>query len=218
MMERLKSAKKENKTAKSNHKEDQVKFLDTMKPKDRDRLKRNEAARELGRIAKYVNGKLESKSVTMCLTEGVKYHTKEGIEGVLNKVNYSKLRQSDDTPFHQEPLLSEFGNKANTPAAEEVLHGTYTPPENTDKYAKILLEALATPPEITNNTGNFTPRRFITPTSNINGWRKAKERTSAGPSGLHFGQFKANAEIPALADLDASIRNFGYAAGFSYSQ
>jgi hypothetical protein len=154
----------------------------------------------------------------MCLTGGVKYHTKEGIEGVLNKVNYSKLRQSDDTPFHQEPLLLEFGNKANTPAAEEVLHGTYTPPENTDKYAKILLEALATPPEITNNTGNFTPRRFITPTSNINGWRKANERTSAGPSGLHFGQFKANAEIPALADLDASIRNFGYATGFSYSR
>jgi hypothetical protein len=154
----------------------------------------------------------------MCLTGGVEYHTKEGIEGVLNEVNYSKLRQSDDTPFHQEPLLSEFGNKANTPAAEEVLHGTYTPPENTDKYAKILLEALATPPEITNNTGNFTPRRFITPTSNINGWRKAKERTSAGPSGLHFGQFKANAEIPALADLDASIRNFGYATGFSYSR
>jgi hypothetical protein len=38
MMERLKSAKKEYKTAKSNHKEERVKFLDTMKPKDRDRL------------------------------------------------------------------------------------------------------------------------------------------------------------------------------------
>jgi hypothetical protein len=92
ILERIKEAKKLYSDAKKKHKEERVKFLDTFKPKDRDRLKQNEAARELGRIAKHVNGKLESKSVTMCLTDGVEYHTKAGIEGVLNTVNYSKLR------------------------------------------------------------------------------------------------------------------------------
>ena len=35
-------------------------------------------------------------------------------------------------------------------------------------------------------------------------------------SGLHFGMFKAQATIPELAELDASMRSLAYTTGFSY--
>jgi len=211
-------AKESYRQAKSNHKDERIKFLDTINPKDKDRLIRTERARELGRIAKLINGKLESKSVTMCITNGQEYHAKKDIETILNTINYDKYRQCDDTPFLQEPLCSAFGNLAQLPAADAVLAGTYHPPPLCDPYAKLLLKALKTPSAIIANPTNFSPRSQITPETNLHGWRKAKERTTAGPSNLHFGQFKANAEIPALAALDSSIRTFGYATGFSYSR
>jgi hypothetical protein len=141
----------------------------------------------------------------MCQIDGRECTTKSDIEDVLMDINYDKIQSSKGTPFLQEPLLSEFGDMANTPAADAVLQGSYVAPDGTDPHARLLLSALATPTAISSNTGNFRPRRHITPETHIKGWRRAKERTSSGMSGLHFGVFKANAEIPHLAALDASI-------------
>ena len=204
--------------AKKNHKEERVKFLDTLKPKDRDRLKRNEVARENARMTRMVTGKNESKSVTMCQVDGQEYTTKTEIEDVFKDINYAKIQASVDTPFLQEPLVSEFGYMANTPAATEVLQGTYTPPPNTDEHARILLRALQTPQEISDNVGNFTPNRHITTEAHIQGWKKAKEKTSAGVSGRHFGMYKAHIQRPELAELDASMRSVAYSTGFSYNR
>ena len=63
-------AKQEYKTHKREHKQLRRKFLDTLTPKDRDRLKRTEQQRQLGRCAKLVTGKLESKSVTKVEYQG----------------------------------------------------------------------------------------------------------------------------------------------------
>ena len=52
--------KLEYKKHKKDHKKLRTKFLDTLAPKDRDRLKRTEQQRHLGRCAKAVTGKLES--------------------------------------------------------------------------------------------------------------------------------------------------------------
>ena len=53
--------------------------------------------------------------------------------------------QTEDTPFMTEPLLSEFGYKADNSKAEEVLEGTYRPPPNTDTYAAKLIPHLRRP-------------------------------------------------------------------------
>ena len=46
---------------------------------------------------------------------------------------------------------------------------------------------------------------YISADENTQAWKKAKERTSAGPSELHFGMFKAQAKQKHLSELDASL-------------
>ena len=46
-------------------------------------------------------------------------------------------------------------------------------------------------------------------------WKAAKENTSSGPSGLHFGHFKADALVPHLAELDATMANIPIITGYT---
>ena len=111
-------AKKGYKRAKRKHKENREDFLDKLPPKIRDPLKRVEQQRELGRLAKAVTGKLESKSVTKIEHNEQEMTSKADIEKVLLQINYEKTRASDNTPFMQEPLRSEFGYRNDTEAAD----------------------------------------------------------------------------------------------------
>ena len=214
MLQNLKSTKKAYREAKKNHDSLRIAFIDTLSPKDRDRLKRVEAQRELGRAAKRVTGKLESKSVMKVIINGQECTKRSEIEPALCNINYSKIRASDDTTFLQPDQLQEFGAQGETEASDEVLEGTYTPLTTTDPYAQTLLQGLQIPDAF--QTSPFQPRRYISTECHQRGWKRAKERTSAGMSGLHFGMFKAQATIPELAELDASMRSLAYTTGFSY--
>ena len=104
MQESRRKAKAGYKRAKTKHKKHREKFLDGLPPKMRDQLKRVEQQRELGRLAKAVTGKLESKSVTKIEHNDQEMTSKEDIEAALLQINYEKMRASDNTPFMQEPL------------------------------------------------------------------------------------------------------------------
>jgi hypothetical protein len=45
--------------------------------------------------------------------------------------------------------------------------------------------------------------------------RKVKENTSSGMSGLHYGLWKANAEVEELATIDATLREIPYKTGYT---
>jgi len=66
----FRAARKADRVAKKGHCESRIAFIDTFPAKDSDRIKRNEAAREMGRMAKLITGKLESKRVTSLLYQG----------------------------------------------------------------------------------------------------------------------------------------------------
>ena len=218
MEDRRRKAKRRYFKAKRKHRDLRKTFLDTLPPKDRDRLKRHEKQRELGRCAKLITGKLESKSVTKVELDGVEHTTKESIEAVLLDVNREKTRASDDTAFMMEPLLSEFGYRNDTQAAQEVLDGTYVPPEDISDACKKLLQGLRTPHNIRIRPTKFRPRRRITTEDHIKAFKRAKERTSAGMSNLHFGMFKAHIKRRNLAEMDASMRSVAYTTGYSYKR
>ena len=218
MIHLQKAALKQYRKAKKNHSEERRKYLDTLDRKDIDRLKRNEAAREKGRAAKLITGKLQSKSVTKVELNGRESTKKVDIENVFKAINYAKIRASDDTAFLQTPLRSIFGYRKDTPADDAVLSGTFQPPPNTDPHAIQLIQGLRQPPQLLPENRSFHPRTTITTEDHIRGWRKVKEQTSSGPSGLHFGMFKANTKVTRLADIDASIRSVAYTTGFSYSR
>ncbi len=55
------------------------------------------------------------------------------IERAILKENASKFQQSFHSPFYKAPLAVDFGYKALTPAAEQVLLGVYNPPPNIDE-------------------------------------------------------------------------------------
>ena len=48
-----------------------------------------------------------------------------------------------------EPLVNDFGYLTDTAAADQVLNGTYQPPDGTDYYARLLLDQLYIPWEVT---------------------------------------------------------------------
>ena len=47
------------------------------------------------------------------------------------------------------------------------------------------------------------------------GWTKAKERTSSGTSGLHFGHFKANISCQETLDIDLQLLQISIILGYS---
>lgn len=62
--------------------------------------------------------------------------------------------------------------------------------------------------------GTFEPH-WITTESWSSFWKTAKERTSSGPSNLHFGIWKAGAHSQLISDIDAIMTNVLMQAGYS---
>jgi hypothetical protein len=56
---------------------------------------------------------------------------------------------------------------------------------------------------------------IFTVEQHIRGWRKAREFTATGPSGLTFSHFIAATHDPLLTSFDATMANIPYATGYS---
>ena len=141
---------------------------------DSERLIRVKKQQALGRAARKLSGKLGNTAITKALYEGEECSEHWRVKTILLCVNKAKIRASDDTPFLQEPLLSAFGTRNNTPAMDAVLQGSNHPPAVTCSYAWDLLHQLSSPP-IPVDVHPFSPRKIITPLDNTKVWRKAKE-------------------------------------------
>jgi hypothetical protein len=139
------------------------------------------------------------------------------VETILLQVNEAKIRSYEDTPFLQESMSNIFGFHNETQATQEVLDGVFECPANATACTKDLLQHLQTAP-IARDAEVLTPRKHISTDDNIKAWKRAKERTAAGISGLHFGMFKAHTHRRKLAALDASMRSIAYMTGFSYAR
>ncbi len=179
-------------------------------------LKQIERQRRQARNVKRVRGKGQQSSVNMVYENDEEGRhertTKDAIEDACIRENSSRFFQSSTTPFMISPLVDDFGYLADTPAAEQVLNGTYQPPDGTDYYAKLLLDQLYIPWEVT----KMVPISVsITTEEHKKSWRKQNERTSSEPTGLSFNHYKAAAHDPMLADFDATMRNLPYAKGFA---
>ena len=203
---------------KKKHEASRKSFLLTLDKKDRDRLLRVEDQRKLARAAAQVTGKANSKSVYKVESEGQEFTTQTDIERILFPVNEEKIRSSEATPFMQPPLLNDFGYRTPTPAHDQVLEHTYIAPPGCDPHAAHLLHGLGRPPEPPAEQTPFQPRTHITTDDHIKGWKRQKERTAGGMSGLHFGHFKANIKRRQLAELDASMRSVAYTTGYAYKR
>jgi len=196
--------------AKKDHMALREAFWNTFDPKVGDRLKLHEQARNLGRTAGAINGKLDSLQVKVVEHDGTLCNTKERIKDVLLPVNKAKVHSLEDTNFLTSPLVEEFGFQGNEQTENDVLQGSYVPPPTTSRYAKLFLKHCVAPPGLPISDDR------VSTADHCKGWKRAKEHTLGDRSRIIFAMYKAEATDPVLAALDASQRSMGCATGFSF--
>jgi hypothetical protein len=113
------------------------------------------------------------------------------------------------TPPMRMPIQWELGFVSLTPAGQSILNGTHTSAPGTDKYSRLLQKQLRRIAIKEIPTGTITK-------SYIDGWKKAKEQTSAEPNNISFGQCKALEQDTYLATMEASLMPIAMKSGISF--
>jgi hypothetical protein len=176
-------------------------------------LIRVENQRTAARNIRYTLQKLRGGGITKVdvIKNGqlVSITTKEGIERECMKENDEKFRQTKTTPCMQEPLKSLLGRFGTTPFCDEILEGTATMPLQCNQYTRELLREMK-------KVANYHSVSNTVSTEDFQqGWKKMKEQTSAGISGLHFGHLKTCTYNKSLSDFEASLASLPFTTGFS---
>ena len=180
-------------------------------------LLERERQRRASRRLRRVMGKINSGGLNKVIapnTDGTETEltSKTDIEEACNDSNRKKFQQTSNTPPMSGDLVHDLGYTGNSIACQDILNGTYEPPDDVDEYTKEYLRHLKKPLNIVN-----PPEAIITTDDYQQVWKKSKERTSAGISGIHFGHMKACAEDDTLAAFEATMCHIPYTTGYSPS-
>ena len=128
--------------------------------------------------------------------------------------NAEKYMQCGSSPFLCPPLLNLLGYLPST-HSESILDGTFHPPADTPYFAWLLLQHMTRPASAALQP-EPPPKPFVDTTDHIQSWTHAKEYTTAGLSGIHFGMYKAQVRDPDLTLYDAALRSIPYRTGIHY--
>jgi hypothetical protein len=175
------------------------------------REKQREAARQI----KYTLHKFQKSGITKVEVETAtgsinEITTKTGIERACMQENKKKFQQTSETPCMQEPLRSLLGAVGDTQSCQEIMEGTFVPPPQTPAYTIELFNQL----QYTNNNVSAPPSASIGTSAFQEGWKKMKEATSAGISGLHFGHLKTCAMNQFSSQFEASLSHIPFTSGY----
>ncbi len=117
--------------------------------------------------------------------------------------NQRQFNQTESTSFGFGYLASEFNLDASSPAADQLLQGTYQPNRDLIRLPGTLdiLNQLSTPLNLSFKeiTTAITPEQFIS------AYKAVNEATSLSPSGHHVGHYKATVKDPLLSELHAAM-------------
>jgi hypothetical protein len=133
--------------------------------------------------------------------------TKDCMEKELLKELEARFNQAAHTPFQSDPLLSDLGPLGVSDKAKCILQGKFLR-DDVDEWAGHLIPFLS----------QVIPTEFatdLTPAQYKDGWKRVKEKTSAGPSGLTIPHMKAHGISAYLTEIDCIMANLPYRYGFS---
>jgi hypothetical protein len=136
--------------------------------------------------------------------------TKRAMEKAIMEHHVRKYSLTHTTPPMRMPIKRELGFDSLTPAGKRILDGTHTPAPGTDRYSRLLQTQLRRIAIKEIPTGMSTK-------AYVDGWKKAKEQTSAEPSNISFGQCKALAQDTYLATMEASLLSIAMKSGISFA-
>ena len=177
-----------------------------------------ERSRTMHRRVKRVIGKDQMAALTMVEApvgpngEWEEVTDQSGIEQACIEENRRRFTQCTDTPFFTTSLYQEVGPLGIGPAAEQILAGTYQPPKDIDEHTKTFLAGLKA--RVPKNA--WQPS--ISTTDYQNGWKKIRENTAAGHSGLTFSHCKGGAVHERIADFEAAFASIPLKSGYAYKR
>jgi hypothetical protein len=125
--------------------------------------------------------------------------------------NVRLFTQANQTPSLQNDVIEMFGWTGNSNIADDILNGTAILPQ-LDQCIRELLPFLKTP-EAIQQKGNIST--IITTEDYVYHWKKTREYTSSGKSGLHFGHFKASCRSRTLVEVDRLMLEIPFRTGYS---
>ena len=134
--------------------------------------------------------------------------TKQEVEAAIISANDRKFRQTNDTPVMTD-LLPDFGFLGSTTATQEILNGTYVPCTPIDAYSKAFIQELRKPPHIPMISTSYTAIDYAS------GWKKMREQTTSGLSGIHFGHHKACSQHSMLSHFESKMCAIPYQTGYA---
>ena len=182
------------------------------------RIKREQKARVMGLAARNIRRKNMKDPVLRAVAsdpEGNTYecNSQESMIKAMSSSNSNRQQQCKQTPFQMAPLLDIMGYLMdNDEIAQQVMDGTFSPPEGTDPVAAELLETL----QMENSVRSLgTLDMSITPDDNRSGWKKQKERTASEPTGLGFNHYKTSCLTDDLNEVDSFLRTAPLQLGIS---
>jgi hypothetical protein len=129
--------------------------------------------------------------------------------------NKRRFRQTEGTPFMQEPLQTSMGYLGIGPGAQDILNGAFQCPGNTPPpYAARSIQGL----KRIDGTHEEPIHVGMPAEEYCQGWKRAMEKTSAGPSTLHFGHCKAGPLDPRIIDFEAAMASIPMKSGYAYKR
>ena len=168
---------------------------------------KREKDRAFWRRLSFVTGKKRTKSVTSVqvdegdgiFSERTGQHEVE--QAIFKAVHEERYQMAEESPICQGTMRDEFGYLANTPAAKEVLDGTYRCSPDTPQAMQDIFAEIA---RIRQEIPETATKAVITPEQWIEYWKVQKEDTSSSESGLHFGHYKCGAKSDIISHYHAA--------------
>lgn len=121
---------------------------------------------------------------------------------IWDRIHRTRFYGSESAPICRGRMRGEFGYKANTEAAEQVLRGTYAFPSGIHEGTNNILEECSRLRDMIPKdsiSSVYSPKIFQ------NSWSGVNERISSSPSSRHFGHYMVAAKSDLLSHLHALI-------------
>lgn len=171
-------------------------------------LKHEKHSRAWARIKRHINADSGGQLDHILLPEDNMREVRDPTELHEILVNQSIINMSlpEGSPFTVPPLDSVIPPWSPSPVNDEILNGTYTPPNGSSRNIKDLFQKLEMDHNIDTPTDILQVE--ITTEQFKNAVKIRPERTSSSPSGRHIGHYKAALKSQRLLDFHTTIINF----------
>jgi hypothetical protein len=143
--------------------------------------------------------------------EWVIFTDKETIERSCVQENIARFTQASHLPIMSAESIQSIGWFAETPVSRHILQGTPNEMDFThlDQSIQRLIPFLKRPPMVQDIDCSLSTEQYIYE------WSRGREFTSAGPSQVHFGHFKASCQDETLVELDRWMAELSFCSGYA---